>query len=129
MTRWSTLAAPLALALVLGSGAWVLAAPPCDPPTDPDDDAVCDPDDNCPLVANLDQVDTDGDLIGDACDRPLNVVIGKLRGAKSDTKPTGTVRLRGDFLTKELPHDVLDATQPITLTATCRRPSSRTSSP
>ncbi|WP_346881576.1 thrombospondin type 3 repeat-containing protein [uncultured Algibacter sp.] len=35
---------------------------------DDDDDTIIDTMDNCPLVANVNQVDTDGDNIGDACD-------------------------------------------------------------
>ena len=34
---------------------------------DRDGDGVDDRTDNCPLVPNADQVDTDGDRIGDAC--------------------------------------------------------------
>lgn len=37
------------------------------PPVDSDDDGVADYDDNCVLVANADQTDTDGDGVGDAC--------------------------------------------------------------
>ena len=36
--------------------------------TDTDGDEVLDVNDNCPLIANTDQTDTDGDLIGDVCD-------------------------------------------------------------
>ena len=35
---------------------------------DDDNDGVADTADNCPLVANADQADTDGDGVGDACD-------------------------------------------------------------
>ena len=35
---------------------------------DPDGDLVCGADDNCPNDANTDQIDTDNDGIGDACD-------------------------------------------------------------
>ncbi|RKZ61409.1 MAG: hypothetical protein DRR08_08860, partial [Candidatus Parabeggiatoa sp. nov. 2] len=51
----------------------------CD--TDDDNDGVEDGADNCPLAANADQTDTDGDGAGDACDetdRPLeNVALNK----------------------------------------------------
>ena len=39
---------------------------PC--PGDSDGDGILDPSDNCPLVYNPDQTDTDGDSIGDVCD-------------------------------------------------------------
>ena len=35
---------------------------------DADNDAVDDRSDNCPTVANFDQLDTNGDLQGDACE-------------------------------------------------------------
>jgi TolB protein len=37
-------------------------------PPDADDDGVLDAGDNCPVVANADQLNTDGDAQGDACD-------------------------------------------------------------
>lgn len=37
-------------------------------PGDIDNDGVPDQQDNCPLTANPDQIDTDGDGLGDACD-------------------------------------------------------------
>jgi len=41
---------------------------PCAVPPDTDGDGVLDAGDNCPSVANADQLDTDGDFKGDACD-------------------------------------------------------------
>ncbi len=41
---------------------------PNDPENDAEDDGVCESDDNCPLIANADQFDTDQDGEGDACD-------------------------------------------------------------
>ncbi|MCG8404858.1 MAG: thrombospondin type 3 repeat-containing protein, partial [Phycisphaerales bacterium] len=41
--------------------------------TDSDDDELGDVCDNCPAVANADQADGDGDGVGDACDNCLTV--------------------------------------------------------
>ncbi|MDD5055377.1 MAG: ice-binding family protein [Candidatus Peribacteraceae bacterium] len=42
-------------------------------PADSDSDGVADSTDNCPLVANADQIDTDADTVGDVCDNcPIN---------------------------------------------------------
>ncbi len=41
---------------------------------DTDEDSVCDDVDNCPLTANIDQLDSDNDGIGDACELCLNDV-------------------------------------------------------
>jgi hypothetical protein len=49
-----------------------IARSSCQPPCiDTDGDGVCDNQDNCPSVANPDQLDDDGDHIGNACD-PYN---------------------------------------------------------
>src|SRR5690606_3026907 len=44
----------------------------CDPCVDPDEDLVCDPNDNCRWIGNPDQVDTNGNLIGDACEADID---------------------------------------------------------
>jgi hypothetical protein len=44
------------------------ATPPLDPQTDPDGDGVLGTADNCPALANADQLNEDGDARGDACD-------------------------------------------------------------
>ena len=46
---------------------WIWAAQP-----DSDGDGTADGDDNCPMDANADQSDIDGDNIGDVCDDDLD---------------------------------------------------------
>jgi hypothetical protein len=45
---------------------------PLDPLNDQDADGLCQPLDNCPASANADQVDRDGDGVGDECDPDLD---------------------------------------------------------
>ena len=47
---------------------WLYGAAPEPPPPDPDGDGINNPSDNCPTVANPDQLDTDHDGIGNLCD-------------------------------------------------------------
>ena len=42
-------------------------------PSDIDEDGIVDGDDNCPLVYNPDQLDSDGDGLGDVCEVPFSV--------------------------------------------------------
>jgi hypothetical protein len=55
-----------AAALAPGAAQVCASAESC--ASDPDGDYVCGSVDNCPTVANANQVDTDGDGLGDACD-------------------------------------------------------------
>ena len=55
--------------LVIGA-TWAVGAPPGFVAVDADDDQIPDPNDNCELVFNPDQRDSDGDGQGDACDNP-----------------------------------------------------------
>jgi hypothetical protein len=47
---------------------------PLGPNTDDDGDGVFDDCDLCPATPTTDQIDTDGDLVGDACDSPKTLV-------------------------------------------------------
>jgi hypothetical protein len=52
------------------------AGPPANQPTDHDGDGFRNREDNCPIVANPNQRDSDGDDIGDACDPNPNTPDG-----------------------------------------------------
>ena len=81
---------------------WIATLPPpCASVDDADKDRLCDQDDNCPFVPNLDQIDSDADGVGDACEaspEPLRLY--------STTVPTGKL------------HVILNVTDGITTTGT-----------
>ena len=49
-----------------------LYSPSCQQCIDADNDLICNENDNCPNVANVDQIDSDNDGIGDVCDNCPN---------------------------------------------------------
>ncbi len=60
--------------------------------SDADGDGVPDGLDNCPQVANADQVDSDGDMIGDACDQGGTAAERTINNVELDLKGTTTPR-------------------------------------
>ncbi|MGC6532729.1 MAG: arylsulfotransferase family protein [Flavobacteriales bacterium] len=73
---------------------------------DTDLDEVCDPFDNCVEVANPDQLDSDGDGIGDACDEP-DVSVGEL------APPSQVEVMRFDVRGVKLASDACDQPGPL----------------
>jgi len=64
---------------------------------DDDDDTVLDGDDNCPLVPNLDQLDSDEDGVGDACEECTNECDGAgVRGCTEDASAPWVCAWDGD---------------------------------
>jgi hypothetical protein len=84
---------------------------------DPDGDAVCSADDNCPGVSNPGQSDVDDDGLGDVCDGSeggLNLTRARLKGNTGGSGDKSKIDLKGDFLTSA-PGDTFDAVDPITV--------------
>ncbi len=68
---------------------------------DTDMDGICDAQDNCPSMANMDQADADGDGVGDVCDTcdndPANDIDGDTICGDVDNCPTVTNMSQADM--------------------------------
>src|SRR6185503_6196883 len=67
------------------------------PPPDTDGDSILDPFDNCPFIANPDQLDSNNNGVGDACDSSLIGPPGPTgpQGPAGPQGATGSQGLRG----------------------------------
>ena len=81
---------------------------PNDPDNDMDGDGLCGDVDNCPDTPNPDQVDSDGDGYGDACDPPSVEVRVSAGSDDAEESASGSVRLSSSDL--ELVNDGGDQT-------------------
>jgi hypothetical protein len=71
--------APFELNVAIAALTFVPGNPCSDEGGDTDGDGICDDVDNCPLVANPDQANGDGDGVGDACDQPAVILSAQVQ--------------------------------------------------
>jgi hypothetical protein len=102
------------LCLLAIAGLLTICGATCAPAPDGDADGVSDATDNCPLIPNADQIDSDADVGGDACD-PIDECNIHLAGTTSFAHPDLGGTVQQDEL---IPFEIKDAAGAVLYKAT-----------